>query len=132
MNMFTKPPGNLGVVDGRLAACPGKPNCVCTQAESGTHAIAPISFDGTAAAALQRLKAVVIAMALARIVEEGEDYLRVEFTTAVMRYVDDVEFLIDTSANEIHFRSASRIGYSDLGANRKRMESVRAAFEAGS
>lgn len=65
-----------------------------------------------------------------RIVEESENYLRVEFTTAIMRYVDDVEFLIDDSAGVVHFRSASRVGYSDMGANRKRMTAFKEALAA--
>jgi uncharacterized protein (DUF1499 family) len=60
------------------------------------------------------------------LVEEDEAYLHYEFTSLVLRFVDDVEFLFDDESKTIHFRSASRTGYGDLGVNRKRMEQVRA------
>ena len=66
----------------------------------------------------------------ARIVTREPDYIYVEFTSRLFRFVDDVEFLFDDTAGVIHFRSASRAGRSDLGANRRRMESIRAAFQA--
>ncbi len=61
-----------------------------------------------------------------RLVEEDESYLHYEFTSLLLRFVDDVEFLFDDETKTIHFRSASRTGYSDLGVNRRRMEQVRA------
>ncbi len=64
------------------------------------------------------------------VVERGDDYLRVEFTSALWRYVDDVEFHLPDGTHEIRMRSASRVGYSDLGANRDRLEELRALFEA--
>lgn len=60
-----------------------------------------------------------------RLVDEDDSYLHYEFTTLLLRFVDDVEFLFDETTKTIHFRSASRTGYSDLGVNRKRMEQVR-------
>jgi uncharacterized protein (DUF1499 family) len=42
-----------------------------------------------------------------------------------MRFVDDVEFLFDDTNKKIHVRSASRVGYSDMGVNRKRVEELR-------
>jgi uncharacterized protein (DUF1499 family) len=63
-----------------------------------------------------------------RLVEERDDYWHVEFTTLIMRYVDDVEFRFDPKEPAIQVRSASRVGYSDLGVNRKRVEAIRAAF----
>ena len=78
---------------------------------------------------MQRVRKVVTGMSRARIVTAEGDYLHVEFRSAVFRFVDDVEFLVDTREKNIHFRSASRMGYSDLGVNRRRMERIRAAFE---
>jgi uncharacterized protein (DUF1499 family) len=60
-----------------------------------------------------------------KLVDEDESYLHYEFTSLLLRFVDDVEFLLDETTKTIHFRSASRTGYSDLGVNRKRMEQVR-------
>ena len=121
-----KRPTNLGVQGGKLASCPSSPNCVSSQA-SDNHAIAPLRFSGDAQAALRKLKAVVEAMPRTRIIDSKPDYLYAEFSTALMGFVDDVEFYCDGKA--IQVRSASRLGYSDLGVNRKRVEAIREAFE---
>ena len=130
MNLFSKAPENLGIHNGKLADCPKSPNCVCTQATSESHQRAAILCPGDAATTMKRVKSTIGSMPRTRIVEESENYLRVEFTTAIMRYVDDVEFLIDDSAGVVHFRSASRVGYSDMGANRKRMTAFKEALAA--
>ncbi|MBY0522885.1 MAG: DUF1499 domain-containing protein [Gemmataceae bacterium] len=129
MSFFSRKPTNLGIVDGRLADCPATPNCVCTFATDAEHAIEPLHFAGSPAEALTRLKSILAAMLRASIVTADERYLHVEFTTLIFRFVDDVEFLIDADAKRIHFRSASRVGRSDLGVNRQRMEAIRAQFE---
>ena len=122
-----KRPTNLGVRDGKLAPCPGSPNCVSSRATDATHAIEPLKFTGDPAAAMQRLRTIIEKMPRARIIESRADYLYAEFETALLGFVDDVEFQADNTA--IHARSASRLGYSDLGVNRKRIEAIRAAFE---
>ena len=122
-----KRPTNLGVRDGKLAPCPGSPNCVSSRATDATHAIEPLKFTGDPAAAMQRLRTVVEKLPRTRIIEGRPDYLYAEFETALLGFVDDVEFQVDGST--IHVRSASRLGYSDLGVNRKRIEEIRAAFE---
>lgn len=126
--MATKPK-NLGVVDGRLAACPNSPNCVSTQATDQQHKIEPIGFDGSPDDAMTQLKAVVAAIPRMKIITQTGSYLHAEVTSLIFRFKDDVEFFIDPNAKVIHFRSASRVGYSDLGANRARMENIRKAFE---
>ncbi len=77
---------------------------------------------------MEKLVTVVNSMKRAEIVEKTNDYLYVEFTTATWRFVDDVEFYFDDGKKLIHFRSASRVGHSDLGVNRKRMEKIRLEF----
>ena len=129
MSVFSRKPESLGVVDGRLAECPSSPNCVSTQTALERHGMAPIPFSGSAEEAMQRVRKVIAGMPRARIVTAEGDYLHVEFRSAVFRFVDDVEFLVDPDEKVIHFRSASRVGYSDLGVNRRRMEQIRAAFE---
>lgn len=119
----------LGVQGGRLLPCPPSPNCVCSQDPGDDHAIAPLIFSGTSAAALECLRGAVQAQPRSKIVEEGENYLRAEFRSLVFRFVDDVEFLADPAAKVIHVRSASRVGYSDLGVNRRRVEQLRSAFD---
>jgi uncharacterized protein (DUF1499 family) len=109
-----------------LSACPASPNCVSTQATDETHAIAPYPYKKPRAEAKEALKAVVAGLPRVKLIEEDEAYLHYEFTSMLLRFVDDVEFLFDEHSKTVHFRSASRTGYSDLGVNRQRMEQVRA------
>ena len=109
-----------------LAPCPSSPNCVSTQAQDQGHAIAPFRYRKSRAEAKEALKEVIRSLSRTTLVEEDESYLHYEFTSLLLRFVDDVEFLFDDEAKIIHFRSASRTGYGDLGVNRKRMEQVRA------
>jgi len=125
-----KPP-RLGVADGRLAPCPSSPNCVSTQATDPGHQIAPIPFTGEPKQAMARLRA-IIAQRGGKIAKETDDYVHAEFTSRIFRFVDDVEFYVDAKSHTIQFRSASRVGHSDLGVNRRRMEAIRRAFLAPS
>ena len=119
-----KKPDNLGVKDGKLAPCPGTPNCVNSQSEDPKSKIAPLP-----AVAIADLKQVIESMERTKIIEESDNYLYAEFTSQLMGYVDDVEFYLDSAANVIHVRSASRLGKSDLGVNRKRIETIRAKLQ---
>ena len=121
-------PHNLGVREGLLAPCPSSPNCVSSQAESERHRIAPLSFSGDPDAAFARLKLVISRRSDTTIVDDLPDYLRVELRTIL--FVDDGEFLLDRTKKHIHVRSASRLGYSDLGKNRSRLEEIRRQFLA--
>jgi uncharacterized protein (DUF1499 family) len=112
-----------------LAHCPSSPNCVSTQAPDKDHAIAPFRYRKSRAEAKEALKEVIRSLPRTKLVEEDESYLHYEFTSLLIRFVDDVEFLFDDEAKTIHFRSASRTGYGDLGVNRKRMEQVRALVD---
>lgn len=116
----------LGLVEGQLRRCPDSPNCVCSEGESREHTIEPLRITGSPEAAWSRLVTVIETTSNAHIVIREADYLRVEFVTPLMRYVDDVEFRLTPEA--IHVRSASRVGRSDLGANRKRVETIRLTF----
>jgi uncharacterized protein (DUF1499 family) len=125
-----KRPADLGVRDGKLKPPPESPNCVSSQARDATHGIAPLAYKGTAAAALQALAEIVRATPRTRIVSQTNDYLYAEYETALMGYVDDVEFWLPPGEKIVHVRSASRLGHSDLGVNRKRVEDVRARLAA--
>lgn len=109
--------------DGRLAPCPDSPNCVCSQADDAGHAIAPLPLVGGPAASRARLLEILASEPRVRVVEQQEHYLRAEFTSRLLRFVDDVEFLI--GERQIDVRSASRLGHSDLGVNRQRIEHLR-------
>ena len=119
-----KQPTTLGVRDGRLAPCPATPNCVCSQDSDPEHAIEPLKLSSPDSA-IADLKRIIESLPKTKIVEESSDYLYAQFTSKLMGYVDDVEFYVDRAANVIHVRSASRLGKSDLGVNRKRIELIR-------
>jgi uncharacterized protein (DUF1499 family) len=123
------PPVNLGVKDGKLAPCPSSPNCVSSQSTDREHAVDPLVFRGTVAEAHAAIKKILLSMNRSRIVTETDNYIHVEFTSAVFRFVDDVEFWFDGRAKVIHIRSAARLGYSDLGVNRKRVEDIQARWK---
>lgn len=113
-------PSNLGVKDGKLAPCPGTPNCVNSQSDDAQSKIAPLP-----GVSIAEVKKVVTAMVGATVIEETDNYLYAEFKSKLMGYVDDVEFYLDSNTNSIQVRSASRLGKSDLGVNRKRIEEIR-------
>lgn len=124
-----KRPDTLGVRDGRLATCPNTPNCVCSQDSDPGHKIDPLTYTSNPAEAMAALKKVIQEMPKVQIIEENNNYIYAEFTTALMGFVDDVEFYLDEAAKVIHVRSASRLGKSDLGVNRKRVEAIRAKLK---
>lgn len=118
------PPEDIGIENGKLAPCPRSPNCVSSYAIDETHQIEPI------AANLDQIEGELLKLNEANIVSMDRTYLHAEFTSRFMHYVDDVEFLFDQAAGLVHVRSASRVGYSDLGVNRKRIESIRRAVKS--
>jgi uncharacterized protein (DUF1499 family) len=119
-------PTNLGIQAGKLAACPTNPNCVSSQSQDSSHAIAPFYYGSSPDAAFEALKATIATLPEAKIINESNSYLYAEFTSALMGFVDDVEFYLDEGSGVIQVRSASRLGDSDLGVNRKRIEAIRA------
>jgi uncharacterized protein (DUF1499 family) len=130
-------PSDLGVREGRLKAPSRTPNSVTSQADLWPDAplrdharIAPLPLAGDAKAAIARIAAVVEALPGTRIVERRDDYLYAQFTTPMMRFVDDVEFWADPAAGVVQVRSASRVGRKDFGVNRARIEAIRARLAA--
>ena len=122
----------LGIMNDELISCPSKPNCVSSQATDTEHYIQPIHFTGTPQDAQNRLLQILNALERTKIIAVQENYIRVEFTSKIFQFIDDVEFYFPATNTEhiiIHFRSASRIGYSDLGANQKRIEQIRGTFK---
>jgi len=122
----------LGVQDGQLTQCPTKPNCVNSQAKDTEHFIEPILFTGTQIETKEHILRILneIKRSETKVVEQ--DYIRAEFTSAVFRFVDEVEFYFPEAQSQemlIHVRSASRVGYTDFGVNRKRIEKIRNKFK---
>jgi len=134
MGLFGQTSRAVGVVEGALGPCPSSPNCVSSTApvEDRTHYIEPLHFSDSPAIAWRRLCGVVERLPRVRVVEKSDSYLHAEFRTAMLRFVDDAEFLLDASRGIIHVRSASRLGKSDFGVNRRRIEALREAFDVRS
>ena len=123
-NFTGERPSNLGIKDGKLTACPGTPNCVNSQSDDPQSKIEPLP-----AKSIAEVKKVVEGMERTTIVEETDNYLYAEFKSKLMGYVDDVEFYLDPNADAVQVRSASRLGKSDLGVNRKRVEEIRSKLK---
>jgi len=119
-------PTNLGIQSGQLTLCPSTPNCVNSQSADAEHKIEPFTYNSSPQQAFTDLKKVIQSLDRTKIITETENYLYVEFTSAIMGFVDDVEFYLAPEAKAIQVRSASRLGESDLGVNRKRIETIRA------
>mgnify|MGYP001255386589 CR=1 FL=1 len=117
-------PVGLGIKEKKLADLPKTPNAVSSQTDEEARFVAPLPFKGDLQASMERVKAILDDMDRFFIHEESETYIHAIAVTPMMRYRDDVEFFFDEEASLIHFRSASRIGYSDKGMNRKRYEAI--------
>jgi len=116
----------LGVVDRKLAPCPSAPHCVSTQA--ARPAVAPAPYETSRDEARKRLVEIIRAMPGAKLVTEAPDYIHAEFTSRRFHFVDDVEVYLDDRAKLVHFRSSSRAGFYDFGANRRRVRQIRQQF----
>lgn len=125
LSMTSKRPANLGVNDGKLAACPETPNCVSSQATDPNQKIEPMPFNGPSNETISKIKeTVALNWPRATLISETNRYLHYEFKSLIFRFIDDVEFFIDDKSSVVQFRSASRVGHSDLGINRKRMNQI--------
>ena len=113
-----------GLLDGKLRPCPGRPNCVCSeQANNTRHYSSPLSLDGEIP--IERLVEILRSEG-GRIESQQSDYVSAAFSSTLFGFVDDFEIRIDRDSGRLHFRSASRVGTSDLGANRRRVEAIKA------
>lgn len=122
-------PGELGAREGRLAPCPSSPNCVSTQAPDEVHGTDPFLLALPPEQAWSRVREAVETLDGAAVVQQTDDYLHAECTTPLMRYVDDLELLLLPEQGRIAVRSASRVGWSDIGANRERIWQLRGALQ---
>jgi len=123
-------PDILGVKEGRLAACPDRPNCVASDAVEEAKRIEPFRFDGDQAAAWSALKEAVVALPRTSIVTADDAYLHAEAKSKRLGFIDDLEFHLRPEESLIALRSAARTGYSDLGVNAERLETLRSQLQA--
>jgi uncharacterized protein (DUF1499 family) len=124
------PPPAPGLDGGKLVPCPDRPNCVSSHAADSGHAIAPLAMHNDPAASMAELADAIRAMPGATVITARPDYIHAEFASTVFGFVDDVEFVPDAGANVIDVRSAARLGVSDFGVNRDRVEAIRSTFAA--
>jgi len=120
-----KQPMTLGINNSKLAACPGSPNCVSSDAVDADHRIEPFRLAGVPDETWQKTQALVAALPRTKIITAESTYLHAECRSALFRFVDDLELHLRPEERIIAVRSAARLGYSDLGVNRKRVEELR-------
>lgn len=119
-----------GLINGKLSRCPGSPNCVSSEYAADTgHYLAPVPVPRDFRERIMPVITSVLSGMGGRIQEQTDTYVAATFSSTVFRFIDDVEIRIDPEENQIHFRSGSRIGYSDFGVNRKRIEQFRALLD---
>ena len=132
-----KAPNNLGVKDGRLKPPAKTPNSVSSQAalypdhpQKSYATIEPLKFSGDGEIAMKKLADLLQKQERTTIVSRGVDYIYAQSTTSILKFTDDIEFMLDKTAGVIHVRSSSRLGRKDFGVNRGRVESIRAQFNS--
>lgn len=116
------------VTNGKITPCPSSPNCVSTLSEDESKKMAPLAFHGDVQEAKSKVKNLIQQFEGTSIVSEEEDFLHATFQTKIFKFTDDVKFYFDTQEQVVHFKSSSRMGYSDLGKNRSRMEKFTALY----
>jgi uncharacterized protein (DUF1499 family) len=119
---------SLGVESGHLSSCPTSDNCVVSQNADAKHAIDPITYHVDRNQAKVTLLKVLTVVPRTEVVEQTDNYIHALSKSRIFKFVDDVEFYLPDDESVIHIRSASRVGESDLGVNRRRMEQIRLAL----
>lgn len=122
-------PRSLGLTEGQLSACPSSPNCVCSDETDASHAIEPLELAIEAAEAWPLVAEAVRDLPRTRIVSSSADYIHAECASNLLGFVDDLELHLRAKEACVAVRSASRLGYSDFGVNRRRVETLRTALQ---
>ena len=127
MSIFIVSCGNssIGVHNSKLRTCPTSPNCVSTAATEAKQKIAPFKIKKSVPEFWQELQQQISALPKAQIITADSDYLHAECRSKLFSFIDDLEFLIEPDRQTVSIRSAARLGYSDMGVNRKRVETLR-------
>jgi uncharacterized protein (DUF1499 family) len=120
-------PINIGINDGKLTPCLTTPNCVSSGARNDPqHYIDPIKYESSSAEAYAKIEQILESQKRTKIITKTDNYIYAQSTSRLMGFIDDVEFYFNPETQLIDVRSASRLGESDLGVNRKRIEQIRA------
>ncbi|MFM6156145.1 MAG: DUF1499 domain-containing protein [Cuspidothrix sp.] len=120
---------NLGVESGHLSSCPPSPNCVVSQNGDNQHAIAPITYHVERDKAKEIVLKVLTVVPRTEVIEQTDNYIHAISKSRIFKFVDDVEFYFPSNESVIHIRSSSRVGESDFGVNRTRLEQIRLALK---
>lgn len=127
-DIFAGTSPDLGVDNDSLSPCPKSPNCVVTQDADESHSITPIAYRTDLDTARETLLKVLSVVPRTEVIAQRSDYIRAQSTSRLMGFIDDVEFYFPSDKQEIEMRSAARLGDSDLGVNRRRLEQIRLAM----
>ncbi|QFS42919.1 DUF1499 domain-containing protein [Nostoc sphaeroides] len=118
----------LGVDNGHLSSCPASDNCVVSQDGDPKHAIDPIAYHIDRDAARKTLLKALTVVPRTEVIEQTDNYIHALSKSRIFKFIDDVEFYFPPNESVIHVRSAARVGESDLGVNRRRLEQIRLAL----
>jgi len=121
-----KPAKGLGLTTkNQFFPCPKNPNCVSSfeNPKNEKNFIRPIKFLGQKETIIKKLVTLIENNPNAKIVERKENYIRAEYTSSFFKFVDDIQFYFGKK-NIIHIKSSSRVGYSDFGKNKQRVEEI--------
>ena len=129
LSILSRKQPELGLQDGMLSICPATPNCVCSEYPDSPGYISPLQFTIPDNEAVKRIKKALQTMG-GNIIGERAGYIHAIFESRLFRFIDDVELRMDAERQLIHFRSASRVGHSDFGANKKRIDRLRLLFNS--
>lgn len=129
-NCINVKPKGIGLNNGKFYDCPDSPNCINTMASANDkiHYSEPISYQGSLQEAKLKILNIINSTPRTKILDESENYIHAIYISKMMKFVDDVQFYFDDNTKLIHIRSASRVGYSDLGVNRKRVDMIKKEF----
>ncbi|TPE54746.1 DUF1499 domain-containing protein [Maribrevibacterium harenarium] len=127
VDMNSAVPDNLGMVDGSFTPCPPTPNCVSSmaQADDEQHYVEPIIYRGSLRETQLKIEAYFLNSGHAKLLNSHLGYAHFEITTPLLGFKDDIEIYLPEADQVVHVRSASRVGYDDLGENRKRLRQLR-------
>lgn len=127
----TQLPKNIGLQQGRLSELPSSPNGVSTQTSQTPKQVKALPFkQDNSEITLSAVRAALVTFGRHEIMTDADGYLHVVCITAGLRFRDDVEILLNTTEQQVEFRSQSRVGYSDMGVNRKRYDAFAVEYLA--
>ena len=117
----------IGVSKGQFLPCPPTPNCVSSQSDitDTEHYEAPLPYTIGSKNVIPIVAKLVSEGPRSEIMTQTDRYIHATYKSAIFRFVDDVEFLVDPKTKNLHIRSLARMGTGDMGVNRRRVRSIK-------